>query len=95
MLVGTVIANNGLLFNCVALLDGGAIVAARQKRELPNYGTFDEKRLFAPARCPSRSMFRGAKLGLPICEDIWHPDVCRHLAELRRGAVHHRQRQPL
>src|SRR3546814_20658545 len=47
MLVGTVVAAHGGLFNVVALLDGGEVTAIRQKRELPNYGTFDEKRLFA------------------------------------------------
>jgi NAD+ synthase len=81
MLVGTVIANQGALFNCAALLDGGAIVAIRQKRELPNYGTFDEKRLFAPGPLPDPVEFRGVKLGLPICEDIWFPFVTQHLAE--------------
>ncbi len=81
MLVGTVIANQGLLFNCVALLDGGQIVAIRQKRELPNYGTFDEKRLFAPGPLPDPVEFRGVKLGLPICEDIWFPFVTAHLAD--------------
>ncbi|MCW2363389.1 MULTISPECIES: NAD+ synthase [Sphingobium] len=81
MLVGTVIANKGLLFNCAALLDGGKVVAIRQKRELPNYGTFDEKRLFAPGPLPDPVEFRGVKLGLPICEDIWFPFVTGHLAE--------------
>jgi NAD+ synthase len=80
MLVGTVIANEGLLFNCAALLDGGRIVAVRQKRELPNYGTFDEKRLFAPGPLPEPVDFRGVKLGLPICEDIWFPFVAANLA---------------
>lgn len=80
MLVGTVIANQGALFNCAVLLDGGAIVAIRQKRELPNYGTFDEKRLFAPGPLPDPVVFRGVTLGLPICEDIWFPFVTGHLA---------------
>ncbi|OJY69749.1 MAG: NAD+ synthase [Sphingobium sp. 66-54] len=84
MLVGTVITNDGLLFNCVALLDGGRIAAIRQKRELPNYGTFDEKRLFAPGPLPEPVEFRGIQLGLPICEDVWFPFVTAHLAE--RGA---------
>ncbi|MBB6124070.1 NAD+ synthase [Sphingobium subterraneum] len=84
MLVGTVIAAQGLLFNCVALLDGGEIKAVRQKRELPNYGTFDEKRLFAPGPLADPVDFRGVKLGLPICEDVWYPFVCAHLRE--RGA---------
>ncbi len=84
MLVGTVIANQGVLFNVVALLDGGEIVAIRQKRELPNYGTFDEKRLFAPGPLPDPVDFRGVRIGLPICEDVWYPFVCAHLQQ--RGA---------
>ena len=84
MLVGTVVAAQGVLFNVVALLDGGEIVAIRQKRELPNYGTFDEKRLFAPGPLPDPVEFRGVKIGVPICEDIWFPFVCAHLKE--RGA---------
>jgi len=80
MLVGTVIANRGILFNAVALLDEGEIKAVRLKRELPNYGTFDEKRLFAPGPLPDPIDFRGVKIGIPICEDIWYPFVCAHLA---------------
>ncbi len=82
MLVGSVFVRDGALHNGVALLDGGKIVATRFKYELPNYGTFDEKRLFLPGPLPEPVPFRGAVLGLPICEDIWHPDVCRHLAQL-------------
>ena len=81
MLVGTVIANRGVLFNAVALLDGGKIKAVRLKRELPNYGTFDEKRLFAPGPLPEPIEFRGVRIGVPICEDIWYPFVCAHLAD--------------
>jgi NAD+ synthase len=79
MLVGTVVAAQGVLFNVVALLDGGAVTAIRQKRELPNYGTFDEKRLFAPGPLPEPIDFRGVKIGVPICEDIWFPFVTAHL----------------
>ena len=84
MLVGTVIEAGGLLFNCVALLDGGTIAAVRQKRELANHGAFDEKRLFAPGPLPDPIEFRGVKLGLPVGEDIWFPFVTAHLAD--RGA---------
>lgn len=80
MIVGTAIANEGVLFNCAVLLDGGEIVAVRQKRELPNYGTFDEKRLFVPGPLPEPVDFRGVRLGLPICEDVWFPAVTAHLA---------------
>ena len=68
------------LYNIVALLDGGKIVATRRKHELPNYGTFDEKRIFVAGPLPDIVEWRGVKLGLPICEDGWLPAVCRHLA---------------
>ena len=79
MLVGTVVASQGVLFNVVALIEDGAVTAVRQKRELPNYGTFDEKRLFAPGPLPAPIHFRGVKIGVPICEDIWFPFVTAHL----------------
>src|SRR3546814_9498863 len=47
--------------------------------DLPNYGTFDEKRLFAPGPLPAPIDFRGVKIGVPICEDIWFPFVTAHL----------------
>ncbi|MBL0769455.1 NAD+ synthase [Sphingopyxis sp. XHP0097] len=80
MLVGSVERDGPHLYNVVALLDGGRIVAVRRKHELPNYGTFDEKRVFAPGPLPDVVEWRGVKLGLPICEDGWLPTVCRHLA---------------
>jgi NAD+ synthase len=80
MLVGSVEREGADLYNIVALLDGGKIVATRRKHELPNYGTFDEKRVFAPGPLPDIVEWRGVKLGLPICEDGWLPAVCGHLA---------------
>jgi NAD+ synthase len=79
MLVGSVFLDQGHLFNGVALLDGGKIAAVRYKHELPNYGTFDEKRIFTPGPLPEPVLFRGVKLGLPICEDAWLPKVSAHL----------------
>jgi len=81
MLVGSVFVRDGALHNGVALLDQGKVAAVRFKVELPNYGTFDEKRYFMPGPLPEPVPFKGAMLGLPICEDIWHAPVCRHLAE--------------
>jgi NAD+ synthase len=81
MLVGSVFVVDGALHNGVALLDGGKVAAIRLKHELPNYGTFDEVRLFQPGPLPEPIVFRGVMIGLPICEDIWHPDVCRNLAD--------------
>ncbi|MDP6342299.1 MAG: NAD+ synthase [Alphaproteobacteria bacterium] len=72
---------DGGLYNAVLVLDGGEIVAARFKHDLPNYGVFDEKRVFAAGSPPGPVNFRGVRLGLPICEDIWTPDVAECLAE--------------
>ena len=84
LLVGLPWAEEGRLHNSVALLDGGRIAAVRHKVALPTYDTFDESRLFAPGPLPEPVEFRGARLGLPICEDAWLPEVPRHLAA--RGA---------
>jgi NAD+ synthase len=59
----------------------GKLVGRRLKHELPNYGTFDEKRVFAAGPLPDPVEWRGVKLGLPICEDIWLESVCAHLAK--------------
>ena len=81
MLVGSIFVIDGALHNGIALLDQGKVAAIRLKHELPNYGTFDEVRLFQPGPLPEPIVFKGVMIGLPICEDIWHPDVCRHLAD--------------
>jgi NAD+ synthase len=72
---------NGKLYNAYCLLDRGAIAAVRFKVDLPNYGVFDEKRVFATGPMPGPVNFRGVRLGLPICEDIWGTDVVETLAE--------------
>ena len=84
MLVGSIFVDNGALYNGIALLDGGRIAAVRYKHELPNYGTFDEKRIFAAGPLPEPVEFRGVRLGVPICEDGWLAPVSLHLKE--RGA---------
>jgi NAD+ synthase len=81
VLIGTPWLDDGRLYNAVALLDGGAIAALRFKVDLPNYGVFDEKRVFVPGPMPGPVNFRGARLGLPICEDIWGEEVVECLAE--------------
>ena len=81
MLVGSVFVRDGALHNGVALLDQGKVAAVRFKHELPNYGTFDEVRLFQPGPLPEPIVLKGTMIGLPICEDIWEADVCRHLAD--------------
>jgi NAD+ synthase len=81
IVVGTPWVDDGKLYNAAALLEGGAISALRYKVDLPNYGVFDEKRVFVPGPLPGPVSFRGVRLGLPVCEDIWGEEVVECLAE--------------
>lgn len=60
------------LFNAGAVLDGGKIVSCHHKSLLPTYDVFDETRYFEPARERSIVDFKGRRIGLSICEDIWN-----------------------
>ncbi len=71
VVIGTPMRRDSGLHNAVAVLDGGAVIAERFKVDLPNYGEFDEKRVFQPAPLPGPVNFRGVRIGVPICEDIW------------------------
>ncbi|MCP4305674.1 MAG: NAD+ synthase, partial [bacterium] len=81
VILGVPLAVEGKATNAVALLDSGAVQATRAKVELPNYGVFDELRVFEPGPLPGPVSFRGLRLGLPICEDIWFEQVCECLLE--------------
>lgn len=81
IIIGLPWAIEGEVYNAVAVLDNGQIAAIRTKHELPNYGVFDEKRVFAEGPMPGPVVVRGVRLGIPICEDIWFEDVCECLAE--------------
>jgi NAD+ synthase len=86
VLIGTPWVENKKLHNGYALLAGGRIETIRFKVNLPNYGVFDEKRVFAPGPVPGPVSFRGVRLGLPICEDTWtdwgdYENVVETLAE--------------
>jgi NAD+ synthase len=72
--------HNGRVRNTVALVANGRS-ELRFKHELPNYGVFDEKRVFEPGPLPEPVTFRDAHLGLPVCEDIWLDHVTTHLAK--------------
>ena len=71
----------GKVFNTAYLLDGGNIVTQRAKHDLPNYGVFDEKRVFGAGPLPGPVNFRGVRIGLMVCEDMWKADVCECLEE--------------
>jgi NAD+ synthase len=81
ILIGTPVAEGGSTYNAIILAHGGRVLGRTLKRELPNYGTFDEKRIFTPGPLPEPIEFKGVKIGVPICEDIWQEVVCAHLAE--------------
>ena len=81
VIVGTPWRNGEKLHNAAFVLEGGKIIARRAKHELPNYGVFDDKRVFDAGPAPGPVVFRGFRLGLMICEDWWFPDVSETLAE--------------
>jgi NAD+ synthase len=81
VLVGLPWRDGDKLYNAVAHLDAGRIEALRYKADLPNYGPFDEKRVFDAGPLPGPLMVRGVRLGVPICEDIWSDQVTECLAE--------------
>ena len=81
VLMGAPWVEDGKLYNAVLLLDGGRIAGRSFKVDLPNYGVFDEKRVFAPGPSPRPMTIRGVQLGVPICEDIWKQEVTASLAD--------------
>src|SRR5262245_4998130 len=81
LLVGTPWVEGGKLYNAYVLLSGGVIEAVRFKVDLPNYGVFDEKRVFTPGPTPGPILIKGVRIGIPICEDIWGPEVVECLSE--------------
>ncbi len=81
VITGTIWPDAGQVYNAAVLIEDGAVASVRKKVDLPNYGVFDEKRVFAPGALPSPMNFRGVRLGVPICEDIWKEEVAECLAE--------------
>ena len=79
LLIGATHRVEGALYNAAYLLDGGKVSAVRHKHFLPNYGVFDERRLFSAGRMPTPVEFRGVRLGVMICEDMWTPEATESL----------------
>jgi NAD+ synthase len=79
--VGLPWQENGCCYNAYALLAEGRIAAVRFKVDLPNYGVFDEKRVFKAGPMPGPVVFRSLRIGIPICEDIWGPDPAECIAD--------------
>lgn len=78
-LIGTPFRKDGKLYNATVLIEGGQITTTRLKHNLPNYGVFDECRYFVSGSLPEPVAFRGAQLGVMVCEDMWFSDVAQHL----------------
>ena len=81
LLIGAPWREDGKLYNAVLLLDQGKIATIRFKHLLPTYGVFDEDRVFARGPVPGPIAFKGIKLGVMICEDMWNGDVTECLDE--------------
>lgn len=84
VLLPTVWSADGKLYNAVLLAEDGAILDRRYKVELPNDDVFNEKRYFTSGALPEPMTIKGICVGVPVCEDLWHPPVCKELAA--RGA---------
>jgi NAD+ synthase len=84
VLIGAPWNEEDRLYNAMLLLDGGKLAGFTRKVDLPNYGVFDEKRVFVPGPPPVPLTVRGVKLGVPVCEDIWQAGIC---ATLRQGGA--------
>jgi NAD+ synthase len=74
-------AEDGKLYNAIIALDKGEVIGKRFKVDLPNYGVFDDKRVFAAGPMPGPLVFNGVRIGVPICEDMWTPDVVECISE--------------
>ncbi len=71
---GAPLREDGKLFNTAMLFLGGKRVAVAKKMLLPNYGVFDERRIFTPGEAPLVFEFKGARLAIHVCEDSWWPE---------------------
>lgn len=72
ILIGAPIREGHLLYNSALMIGEGRIMGRYHKQVLPNHGVFDEKRYFSEGRDPGVFDFNGIRLGVTICEDIWH-----------------------
>ena len=81
LLISTPWRQDSNLYNAVLLIDDGKIQHISLKYHLPNYGVFDEKRIFTRGNLPDVTILKGTKIGIMVCEDMWFPDVAHHLKQ--------------
>lgn len=82
LLIGAPVLRNGKRHNAALLLGEGKILAEIHKHHLPNYGVFDERRVFDSAPIGAPIAYKNHTIGVIICEDTWHADTTRAM----RGA---------
>lgn len=70
-LLGTSNAPTAIAQNCASVLQNGRVVARYAKHHLPNYGVFDEYRIFIPGDELLVLRLGGVDVALIICEDLW------------------------
>lgn len=80
LMFGSVWEREGHIYNASLLASGGMLSVVREKHDLPNYGVFDEKRVFDVGAAPSVVNWRGIALGVLICEEVWDVNAARALA---------------
>ena len=81
LIIGTPWREDDKLYNAVMLIENGEVATVRFKHLLPTYGVFDEDRVFERGPAPGPISFKGVRLGVMICEDMWAPDVTECLDE--------------
>ena len=79
--IGAPWVDDGHLYNAYHILKGGRVVARNFKHELPNYNVFDEVRHFSAGPLAGPFDAGGVRIGTPICEDAWFPDVAEAMVE--------------
>ncbi len=79
--VGVPLYKEGKLYNAALTIAGGHIIGETLKHHLPDYGVFDEERVFCSAALPDIVEYGGHKLGIMVCEDMWFADVSAQFLE--------------
>ncbi len=80
-IIPTIWLENEEIYNAALLIENGEVKHIFKKHHLPNYSVFDEVRNYKSAPLPEPINFKGHKLGIMICEDMWYPDLPSHLHE--------------
>ncbi len=79
--IGAPLVEGPGVYNSYAILDGGRVLGQATKHHLPVYDIWDEPRLYRTGAISGPFSVRGARIGVPICEDAWYADVTEAQAE--------------